>query len=344
MNVSTVSFLVITRLVFSVIFFNIALKAEDTFVLNEKKVPESIEDYLLIEKTLQSHLPLVRKATVSITDGKGFGSGVIVSPDGIIMTAAHVVAGVNKNLTIIMEDGTEHKAISLGLDSNSDAALVKILGDQTWDYVEVEKKSKKKMTTDLGDWVFGLGHSGGFDVERGSAVRLGRIVRLADSPATFQSDCKLIGGDSGGPLFNMNGILIAIHSRVGHVLDQNNHVASYDFFAIIDGVSKWDRMLEGEFLGEGPFAKKPTPGNAFIGIELQESQKGLSITYIEEASPAATVALQINDILLSVEGNKVKTKAELSKIMQTKSEGNKIKIQILRETKEQEFELILTGR
>lgn len=323
---------------------NVSLNAAEEFELNEQKVPESIEDYLHIQKTLQKHLPRARKATVCITDGKGFGSGVIVSPDGLIMTAAHVVAGVNKNLTIIMEDGTEHKAISLGLDSSSDAALVRLLGNKVWDFVEVDRNPKAFMTTSLGDWVFALGHSGGFDIDRGSAVRLGRIVRIADNPATFQSDCKLIGGDSGGPLFNMNGTLIGINSRVGNVLDQNNHVASYDFFTIKDEVSKWDRMLESEFIGEGGFAKKPVPGKAFIGVELEKESKGLKVVYIEEGSPADISKIKLNDIITAVGGELVKNKADLRAVMETMSEGNKVKILLLRKSKALEIELVLTGR
>lgn len=336
--------LIITHLIFSVLCSNVALNAAELFELNEKRVPDSIEDYLHIQKTLQKHLPRARKATVCITDGKSFGTGVVVSKDGLIMTAAHVVAGVNKNLTIIMEDGTEHKAISLGLDSRSDAAIVKILGDAVWDFVEVDKKPKSERTTSLGDWVFALGHSGGFDLARGSAVRLGRIVRIADTSATFQSDCKLIGGDSGGPLFNMNGVLIGINSRVGAVLDQNNHVASYDFFTITGVISKWDRMLEGAFLGEGPFATKPAPGKAFIGVELKEEPNGLKVVYIEEASPADVSKILLDDIIISVDGKLVKNKAELRKIMDTMSEGNKVKITVLRENEELVLDLILTGR
>ena len=79
----------------------------------------------------------------------------------------------------------------------------------------------------LGDWVYALGHSGGFEKERGVGVRIGRLVRMAEQ--TINSDCNLIGGDSGGPLFNMKGQLIGIHSRVGASLEQNMHVPLREF-------------------------------------------------------------------------------------------------------------------
>ncbi len=79
----------------------------------------------------------------------------------------------------------------------------------------------------IGDWVFSLGHGGGLDEERGAMVRLGRVVSLKHE--AIQTDCKLIRGDSGGPLFNMNGELIGINSRVGTKLEDNLHVPMIDF-------------------------------------------------------------------------------------------------------------------
>lgn len=84
----------------------------------------------------------------------------------------------------------------------------------------------------VGDWVFALGHGGGLDRKRGPMVRLGRVVSLKDG--VIQTDCKLIRGDSGGPLFNLDGKLIGIHSRVGSGLEDNLHVPMKDFDALTE--------------------------------------------------------------------------------------------------------------
>ena len=84
----------------------------------------------------------------------------------------------------------------------------------------------------VGDWVFALGHGGGLDQKRGPMVRLGRGVSLKHG--VIQTDCKLIRGDSGGPLFNLNGELIGIHSRVGSGLEDNLHVPMKDFDALME--------------------------------------------------------------------------------------------------------------
>src|SRR6218665_425885 len=176
----------------------VPISGAERLYFNDKKAPESREDLLAIQKALIRSLAKAREATVCIDIGDGSGSGVIVSPDGLILTAAHVSTGVGRDVTVIMEDGRKLKGETLGLVANVDAAMIRITEKGPFPFAEVVKDA----TTNLGDWVFSLGHSGGFDKERGSVVRLGRLVRVANS--TIQTDCSLIGGDSGGPLFDLN--------------------------------------------------------------------------------------------------------------------------------------------
>jgi len=185
-----------------------------------------------------------------------------------------------------MEDGTEYEAISLGLHSETDAAMVQITDKQKFPFVELDTgKTSQEASTKLGDWVFSLGHSGGFDKARGSGLRLGRLVKI--SSTTIQSDCTLIGGDSGGPLFDINGYLVGIHSRVGQVSEQNMHVPIHVFH------EHWDTMKEGEFIGEGPFASKPVKGAGFLGVAVEAVEKGLKVTDIDESASAAKADIKV---------------------------------------------------
>lgn len=300
---------------------------------NDKKVPNA-EDLVAIQKSLQDNLAQARAATVCIQLGQGSGSGAIVSEDGLILTAAHVSSGVGKEMTVVMEDGTKHKAISLGLDSETDAAMIQITDEGKYPFVKIDDgKTMNESSTLLGDWVFSLGHSGGFDEARGSVVRLGRLVRIAGN--TIQSDCKLIGGDSGGPLFDMNGVLVGIHSRVGAVLDVNMHVPMHTFHA------NWDAMKKKEFIGEGAFAKKPVKGNAFIGVALEKVTEGLKVTEIEEKSAASKAGIKVGDIIVSADGEKQAEKADLVKIMKTKSDGDALMLEILSGGEKKEVKLQL---
>ncbi len=303
---------------------------------NDKKVPDA-NDLMAIQELLQKSKDKARAATVCIQLGQGSGSGVIISEDGLILTAAHVSAGVNKEVTVIMEDGKKLKARTLGLHSETDAAMIQITEKGSYPYVSIEPgKEPATASTKLGDWVFSLGHSGGFDKERGSGLRLGRLVRIAET--TIQSDCTLIGGDSGGPLFDMNGVLIGIHSRVGKVTEENMHVPMHVFH------THWETMKKGEFIGEGPFAKKPVKGGAFIGIALEKVENGLKITDVDEDSAAGKSDVKIGDILTTADGEAITEKKELIAIMKDKAEGDDITLTLVREGKNIELKLNLGAR
>lgn len=301
---------------------------------NDKEAPENIRDLLKIQDALQQALPRARKATVGIDIGGGAGSGVIVSEGGLILTAAHVSGGVGKELTVIMEDGTRHKATSLGLVATTDAAMMKIDEAGSYPFVELDEQD----TAELGDWVFSLGHSGGFDEGRGVGVRIGRLVRVADQ--TIQSDCNLIGGDSGGPLFDMRGRLIGIHSRVGASLEQNMHVPIREF------QRNWDDMKKSEFVGEGPFAQKPEYGKAFLGVgtEDREDGGGVRIKEVMEETAAAKAGLQVGDLIIAVDGKELAGREAWLTLMKEQAPGFKLKLTILRDDEEIEIEVELEKR
>lgn len=303
---------------------------------NDKKVPDA-SDLIAIQELLQKSKDKARAATVGIKKGSSSGSGVIISKDGLILTAAHVSAGVNQELTVIMEDGKKYKARSLGLNSDNDAAMIQIIEKGTFPFVNIEpEKERNNASTKLGDWVFALGHSGGFDKARGSGLRLGRLVRTAEN--TVQSDCTLIGGDSGGPLFDMNGMLIGIHSRVGAATEMNMHVPMHVFH------THWDTMKKGDFIGQGPFAKKPVKGGAFIGIAVEKVADGLKITDVDEDSSAGKSDVKIGDILTMADGKAIIEKDELIALMKDKAAGEDITLTFLRKGKKIELELKLSAR
>ena len=299
-----------------------ALAANERLYVNDLKAPESRKDLQAIQAALVKVLPHARAATVCIEVGEGSGSGLIVSADGLILTAAHVSGGVRKKVTVILEDGTRLKAETLGLVANTDAAMIRILDNGTYPFVEIDRSN----STRLGDWVFALGHSGGFDKNRGSVVRLGRLVRIANS--TFQSDCILIGGDSGGPLFDLTGRLVAIHSRVGQQLQVNMHVPMSEF------VANWDGLLKSEFIGEGPFATKPVKGNGFLGLATDaRPEGGLRVTKVGNMSPALEAGVKEGDVLLKLNGTPLARREQLRELLQQTSANDAITLELERHGK-----------
>lgn len=302
-------------------------------IVNGKKVPANTEDMLQIEAALKMALPTARNATVCLELGQGSGSGVIISPEGLILTAAHVTGGVGKEITAILADGRKVKCESLGLSSESDCAMAKIIDKGPFPFVQVDREDLSK----LGDWVFSLGHSGGYDKKRGAGVRLGRLVKIANS--TVQSDCTLIGGDSGGPLFDMQGRLIGIHSRVGVNTEQNMHVPIREFSR------HWENMLKGDFIGEGPFAKKPVKGSGFLGVGTEDTADGqVRVNKIGRESPAEKADIKMGDIILKMDGKEMKDKAAMQKLLKEKAADDKLEIVLLRDGKEMQISLRLGER
>jgi serine protease Do len=302
-------------------------------VVNDKKAPEGRHDLEAIQKHLVGALPASRKATVCIDLGEGSGSGVVISPDGLILTAAHVTGGVGKEFTVIFEDGKKVKAESLGLVADTDAAMARITEEGSWPYVEVDRGDTSK----LGDWVFSLGHSGGFDKERGVNVRLGRLVQVKED--TVQSDCSLIGGDSGGPLFDLTGKLIGIHSRVGLRTPENLHVPVREF------LKNWDGMLKSEFIGEGPFAKKPEKGKGFLGLgTTARAEGGLKVDKVGRESPAEKAGLKEGDVILKMDGVELTTKEQFQELLKEKAPDDRVALELLRGGKTETLTLRLGER
>lgn len=309
--------------------------ASQAFPLNGKQAPGSQADLLLIQDALLEAVPKAKAATVCIDLGEGTGSGVIVSADGLVMTAAHVSTGVGKEVTVIMPDGEKLKGETLGLMAEFDAALLQIVSEKPeggFPFVEIDRTDKTK----LGDWIFSLGHSGGFDKERGAVARLGRLVRMANS--TIQTDGTLIGGDSGGPLFDMQGKLIGIHSRVGPQLPVNMHVPVKIF---LDG---WDRMMKSEFIGEGPFAQLPEKGKGFLGIATTDVAGGLEITKVGKKSPAEDAGLEEGDVIKKLNGQALETREKLKEILAELAAGDKLELEITRDGKDETINMRLGAR
>src|SRR5262249_25394639 len=157
-------------------------------------------------------------AVVGIQIGGASGSGVIVSEDGYILTAGHVSGKPDTECEIIFPDGKRVKGKSLGVNRSIDSGMIKITEKGKWPFAEMSRGPKPEK----GQWVVSLGHPNGFISGRTPVLRLGRVLNSTDS--LVQTDCTLVGGDSGGPLFDLDGKVIGIHSRIGPTITFNIHV------------------------------------------------------------------------------------------------------------------------
>src|SRR5262249_4820106 len=117
-----------------------------------------------------------------------------------------------------LENGKEVEGKTLGWHKSADAGLIKITTKGKYPAVDMGDSAKVKD----GDWILTVGHPGGYKRGRTPVVRLGRV--LGADETFFQTDTPLVGGDSGGPLFDMHGKVIGIHSWISQEIEQNMHV------------------------------------------------------------------------------------------------------------------------
>jgi len=277
--------------------------------------------------------------TVALTPGgkqqeSGSGSGVIVSEDGLILTAAHVSMKMNEKVTVIFPDGRKVTAKVLGMDYTRDSGMVQITDKGKYPYVEIGDSTALKQN----DWCVALGHSGGFHADRTPPVRIGRVI--SNNPKKFlTTDSALIGGDSGGPLFDINGKLIGIHSNIGFSLSQNNHVPISSF------QENWDRLKKGERYGsqeEGGL--KANPDHPVIGAEIEDApeKKGALIREVFFASPAKAAGLHAGDIIIKVGDSEIKDREAFLAEVGKHKVGDELHVTVKSNGKENEISIKLS--
>ena len=181
--------------------------------------PTDVAKLRALELRVEKMLDKAKAATVGVRMGAAQGSGVIVSEDGYVLTAGHVSAKPGVECTLVMPDGKVLKGKTLGRNGSIDSGMIKIVAEGKYPFAEMGKSGPLKK----GQWVVAIGHPGGFRANRTPVVRVGRIL-YAD-PSLIRTDCTLVGGDSGGPLFDLDGKVIGIHSRIGgNSITENVHV------------------------------------------------------------------------------------------------------------------------
>ena len=295
-----------------------------------------LKDLVKIESKVEEVSRKVMPATVALLAEKtgSSGSGVITTADGLILTAAHVVQGV-EDITVVFPDGEQVPGKVLGANYSKDIAMVKITKGGPWPFVGMGASK----SLEAGDWVIALGHSAGFDAARTPPVRFGRVV--SKGPGNFlTTDCTLIGGDSGGPLFDLDGKIIGINSSIGVSLTNNNHAG-------IDGFRQdWDRLLAGEAWGQlqmNPFANPEMPVLG-IGAEGGRGTRGVLVGEVSPRSPAAAAGVRIGDVIETLDGEPVRNFRELTVLLAKREAGDKIKLQVKREARTSELSVTLARR
>jgi serine protease Do len=300
-------------------------------------VPESVEDLRQMDAHQRALIARLTQVTVGLQIGPTQGSGVIISPDGLVLTAAHVAGEPDRNVLVLTSDGQQVRGKTLGMNKGMDAGLIRITPSSTESDNKTSQEKKVWPHAEMGDtsrlrpgcWCLALGHPGGYQSDRQPSARFGRVLSITS--AVIETDCILIGGDSGGPLFDMAGRVVGIHSRIGSQLSKNMHVP-------VDAYREnWDRLVRGDAWG----SLLSLVGRPVIGILGDRSTDTPRIAQVLPASPAESAGLKPGDLVLRFGGDEVKKFGDLKEMVGRRNPGDEVEVLVIRGEETLEFSLII---
>ncbi|WP_185872429.1 Do family serine endopeptidase [Blattabacterium cuenoti] len=277
------------------------------------------------------------------------GSGVIISPDGYIVTNNHVIKDAEK-IEITLYDQRSYRAKLIGTDSSTDIALLKI-NDKNLPFIYFSDSNKVQ----IGEWVLAIGNP--FDLN--STVTAGIISAKNRSlgilrgetqsaiESFFQTDAAVNPGNSGGALVNTNGELIGINTAIS---SSSGNFIGYSFAApsnlvakVIQDIKKYG-AVQRAYLGVRGMDLSKIEYIKDYNQETHQNiktQQGFLIGEVFDKSGAADAGLKKGDIIKSIDGTIIQNVADLSFIVGTKHPGDKIKINIIRNGYKKNFNVIL---
>jgi serine protease Do len=284
--------------------------------------PRNQADLISLEKQQTKVAEKVNLVTVNIQHGTTQGSGVIITGDGYILTAAHVASRPNKKLSILLHDGTRLEGISMGVNRNMDAGLVRIttardITKNPWPHASLGTSSSLQQGQ---CWM----------PDRPAVVRIGRLLKIQTN--TLFTDCSLIGGDSGGPLFDLEGKLIGIHSRIGVDVEENMHVP-VDVFD-----ESWSLLVQNKEWGSLPGFK---PAIGVRGTSRTDSETNCVIASVEPKGPADKAGIRAGDVILKFDGQAIKNFDDLISAVNSVTPGEQVNVELRRDLKSMSLRLIV---
>jgi serine protease Do len=241
---------------------------------------------------------------------RGIGSGFIISPDGYILTNTHVVNNASK-ITVKLTDRREFEGKVVGSDEKTDVAVIKITAKGDLPVVKLGDSNKLRP----GQWVLAIGSPFGFEnsVTAGvvSALARGNVGEAGNGYVPFiQTDVAVNPGNSGGPLFNLNGEVVGINSQI---YSRSGGYEGISFAIPIDVANNVAEQL----------IKSGHVSRGRIGVTIQEvtaataenlgldRPRGAAVASVESGGPADKAGIEPLDIILSVNGRGVETQDQL---------------------------------
>ncbi|MBQ3539331.1 MAG: Do family serine endopeptidase [Bacteroidaceae bacterium] len=280
-----------------------------------------------------------REQTIRTQPRVGFGSGVILSEDGYIVTNNHVIADADE-IMVTLNDNRTLPARLVGTDENTDLALIKVESDDDLEYLPVGNSDNLK----VGEWVLAVGNP--FNLT--STVTAGIVSAKARSLGVYnngiesfiQTDAAINQGNSGGALVNAKGELVGINAVLS---SPTGSYAGYGFAIPASIMTKVVNDLK-EF---------GTVQRAVLGImggtvtsELNEEKdlgtvEGVYVSELVEDGAAKAAGIEQGDVIVGIDGKSVKTMPEMQEELAKHLPGDKVQIKLMRDKKERKVDVEL---
>jgi serine protease Do len=267
------------------------------------------------------------------------GSGFIIDPSGLVATNNHVIADADE-ISVILNDGTKLNATLVGKDSKSDLALLRVHTDKPLKAVKFGDSDKLR----LGQWVIAIGNpfSLGGTVTAGIVSARNRDINSGPYDNYIQTDAAINRGNSGGPLFNLDGDVIGINTAIispsGGSIGIGFAVPSNSAVAVLDQLRQYGETRRG-----------------WLGVRIQQvtddiadslnvkPARGALVAGVDDKGPAKPAGIEAGDVVVSFDGHDVKEMHDLPRIVADTPVGKQVDVVVIRKGKE-ETHKVTVGR
>jgi serine protease Do len=271
---------------------------------------------------------------------QSLGSGFIVDPSGYIVTNNHVIEGADE-VSVTLQDNTTLKATIVGRDESGDIALLKVKSDKPLPTVDFGDSSASR----VGDWVLAIGNPFGLGgtVTAGIVSARGRDIHQGQYDDFIQTDAAINRGNSGGPLFNMDGQVIGINTAIFSPSGGSIGIG----FSIPSNMAK----LTVAQLKQFGHARR-----GWLGVKIQQvtpdiaeslglkDASGAMVAGITDGGPAEKAKIHAGDIILKFDGQDVKEMHNLPRIVADSDVGKEVPVVVWRDGKEVTVQTVLAER
>ncbi len=267
------------------------------------------------------------------------GSGFIIDPSGVAVTNNHVIADSDE-INVILNDGTKIKAELVGVDKKTDLAVLKFTPPAGKTLTAVQFGDSDKLR--LGEWVVAIGNpfSLGGTVTAGIVSARNRDINSGPYDSYIQTDAAINRGNSGGPLFNLNGEVIGVNTLIispsGGSIGIGFAVPSKTVVGVVDQLRQFGELRRG-----------------WLGVRIQQvtdeiaeslnikPARGALVAGIDDKGPAKPAGIEPGDVVVKFDGKDVKEPKDLSRVVADTTVGKTVDVVIIRKGKEETKQVTL---